>query len=324
MTYEEFMSKDATKNIKGVLVCMVLLSHLSARVELFSQSLLGTMFSAFGYLAVSVFFFLSAFGLYERYMQEGSRYVKSFFLKKILPYYAMCSVVIFLYLIRDLLTTQTTEWFVFFQSFLYGKTIVDMGWYLQAQLLLYVIFFCVFLGAKKRPIWYISVLLVIYCVICAVAGLSTTWYEGILCFPLGLFFAKYKQQILCFLGNPGRAILSGIALIITFLVTLWFGNKQILPEVFRICIKMLSTFSFNGLVIIIVFYIRIGNPVTRFLGKYSFEMYVTQGLFLNGLRPVIKNDWLYMLAATAGVLALSLLIRPLFRFVNKISTVRRT
>lgn len=48
MTLAEILSKNETKCIKGILVCMVLLSHLSARVELFSQSVLGTIFSAFG------------------------------------------------------------------------------------------------------------------------------------------------------------------------------------------------------------------------------------------------------------------------------------
>lgn len=318
----QFLSEKGTKSIKGILASMVLISHIHGRIDLFDHSVLGTIFSAFGYLAVSTFFFLSAIGLHERYMQSGKTYITGFFSKKILPYYVMCCVVILIYLIRDLLKDGTTQWVVLLQSFFIGKTVVDMGWYLQAQLLLYVIFWIGFACFSKGRIWCIIAMLIAYCVVCSVAGLSTTWYEGILCFPLGLVCAKYKHKIVSFLKKPIRMIASAIGLMVVFLVTLWFGNRQILPEGFRICVKMLSTFSFNGLVIITASCISINNPITMFLGKYSFEIYVLQGLLLNGLRPVIQNDWVYIFVAAAGVIMLSLAAHPLFGIVCQLATVK--
>ncbi len=313
----QFMAKSETVSFKGILVCMVLISHLSARVSIFSTSLLGTLFSAFGYLAVSFFFFLSGFGLYERYIQSGAAYIKTFFEKRILPYYAMCCFVILIYLVRDLLLSGTANWTVLLQSFFFGETIVDMGWYLQAQLLLYILFFLVFRFAKRHQILWITALTALYCLACAAAGLSTTWYEAVLCFPLGMLCARKKTAILRQAGSPKKTVLQLLLLVPVFLLVLLLGNKQILPEPLRICVKMVSCVCFAGLVLLAAAHIKTENPVTVFLGKFSLEIYVLQGLFLYGLRPVIHNDWLYIAAVLAGVILLALAAHPVFQRIHK-------
>ena len=60
----DYLSRNTTNSLKGVMALMVLLCHLHGRVQLFSNSILGTLFTAFGYLAVSGFFFLSGYGLF--------------------------------------------------------------------------------------------------------------------------------------------------------------------------------------------------------------------------------------------------------------------
>ena len=66
-----FLSKERTVALRGILALMVLICHLHARVELFSNSILGTLFASFGYLAVAVFFFLSGYGLTESYKKDN-------------------------------------------------------------------------------------------------------------------------------------------------------------------------------------------------------------------------------------------------------------
>lgn len=317
MKQTDYLSINDTKSIKGILVCMVLISHLHGRVGLFSQSLLGTAFSAFGNLAVSSFFFLSAFGLYESYTRKGKSYITHFFPNKILPYYGMCCVTIAMYLVRDLLLTGTTHWPTFFQSFLFGKTIVDLGWYLQALLVLYVIFFLVFRFVQKRQILFVTALITIYCGICAIAGLAETWYESVLCFAFGLLCAKHKDKVFTLFPNWGKWIAAGVGLGVIFIITLFLGNKTFFATPIRICIKMVSAIAFNCLVVWISSRVKLANPVTGFLGKYSFEIYVLQGMFLYGYRPIIENDWLYMGAVLISVIPLSLAAHPLLGVVSK-------
>lgn len=312
--YSAFLSKQDTDNLKGIFVCMVLISHLSARVGLFSNSLLGTMFSACGYLAVAGFFFVSGYGLYMGY-REKEGYIHVFPKKKILPFYVMCVSVIFIYFLRDLLTGGVA-WLDLVKSFFFGGTVVDMGWYLQAQLVLYFAFYFAF-RCSKHGIRWVTVFTALYCGICILLKFSTTWYESVACFVFGLLCAKYRNDIVGFLESKKRTIISAGLLAAAFIVTLFLGNKPILPDVLRVPVKMLSACCFVAFAVSACSRIHIPGPVLSFLGKRSFAAYVIQGMFLNGYRPVIENDWWYMLAVTGSVLAAAVVMQPVFNRISK-------
>lgn len=312
----EFLSAKETKALKGILAVMVLLSHLSGRVKLFSTSLLGTMFSAFGYLAVSVFFFLSGYGLYTRYRQTGSGYIKGFFGRKILPFYGVWICVIAIYVLRDLLFKGTVNWIMLAQSFLFGDSVVNFGWYFQAQLVLYVLFWLIFSFVKEKKMLWIFVATCVYCGVCIFMGLATTWYEAVFCFPMGMMIAEYRDKILSWLQDSKKWLLYLAIGTCVFLVALFFGNRSVLPQPIRILVKVFSSLCFSGMVVMAATRIRVSCVITDFIGKISLEIYVLQGLFLNGLRPVISNDWIYMGAVTAGTILLAVVLNPIFSWVS--------
>ncbi len=312
----DFLSAKETKGLKGILAIMVLLSHLSGRVKLFSASILGTMFSAFGYLAVSMFFFLSAYGLYTRYKQSGEGYIKGFLRRKFLPFYGICVCVIAIYVLRDLIFTGTVEWLELAQSFFFGKTVVNFGWYLQTQLVLYVLFWLIFSFVKQNKLLWLSIGTCVYCGVCILMGLTTTWYEAVLCFPMGMICAEHRDKVMSWFQNFKKWLIFVGLGICVFLVTLLLGNKAILPEPIRIFVKVISTLCFSGVIVMTVTRLRVSYAITEFLGKLSLEIYVLQGLLLEGLRPVISNDWLYMGAATVGTILLSVALNPIFSWVS--------
>ena len=295
---------------------MVIISHLSGRVQLFSNSIFGTIFGACGYLAVSMFFFLSGYGLYEQYSKNPESYVRRFPGKKILPYYAMCCAVIVIYLIRDL-AVGAVSWPQLVQSFFVGDTIVDNGWYLQTQLVLYLIFYLSFRILKSKGLWLTLSASVLYCAVCAAAGLPEFWYEAVFCFVFGAFVSKNKHRIVPLLQGKIRTVLLLGGIGVAFVITLLLGNKAILPTAARIVVKMVSTICFSSAVVLAVSLVKTENPVTAFLGQYSFEMYVLQGLFLWGYRPVIQNDWLYILAVSCSTFIAALIAKPAFSLLSK-------
>lgn len=159
------IKRETSVSLKGVLACMVLICHLSGRVSLFADNILGTLFTAFGYLAVSVFFFLSGYGLRESFF-NNDKYVRNFPLKKLFPFLLICTFTILIYLIRDLLLFNHINALDVLQSFFFGKTIVDNGWYLQAQMVFYVLFYLVYNFIKTKRILVLTLLVVLYCGIC--------------------------------------------------------------------------------------------------------------------------------------------------------------
>ena len=67
--------------------------------------------------------------------------------------------------------------------------------------------------------------------------------------------------------------------------------------------------------------------VTRWLGKYYFEIYVMQGISLLLFHSElihIENKWLYVLVCTLTTLLLAVAIQPVFRFISSIVKGKRT
>ena len=311
---------NTTTCIKGVLALMVLFCHLHARVDIFATSILGTVFSAFGYLAVSVFFFLSGYGLSE-VSSKKEKYIATFPLKKLLPFFCLSAFTIIMYLLRDLIVSNQICFLEVIQSFLIGDTIVDNGWYMQVQMLFYILFYLAYRFGKNKKNVLLIILVSIYCIAGYTFDMATTWYEASLCFPLGAIYSASKERIkktfvlhkLLFLVSIG--ILSS-----TFIVALFLGNKTILPEGLRIMVKMISSILFSLLFALFFSKFNINFFFTRFLGKYSLEIYLTQGIFLSLFveQLPIKNDWLYMLVTTVATIVFSIFVHPLFNFIIKL------
>lgn len=77
--------------------------------------------------------------------------------------------------------------------------------------------------------------------------------------------------------------------------------------------KMISAVLFPMAVAGAVRYIPVENRMTRWLGKYSAEIYVVQGLFLGLFHSqllMIENPYLYVIAAGITTLAAAVLLHP--------------
>lgn len=64
-------SRSQTDCLKGVFAIGILICHLCSRTGLGSSVGLGPIYTALGYLSVSVFMFITGFGLMMRYMAFG-------------------------------------------------------------------------------------------------------------------------------------------------------------------------------------------------------------------------------------------------------------
>ncbi len=312
----QFLSFDVSNCLKGIFAVMVLISHLHGRVGIFSSSILGTLFSAFGYLAVSGFFFLSGYGLTQQSRKEN--YVKDFPKRKILPFYLLVITAVLIYIVVDLIFSRKISLLLVVRSFWWGGTVIDNGWYLQTQLLFYIFFFIAFRFTKKRSISVFTLLLA-YVVVCYLLSYPSTWYEASFAFLLGIVFSEKKAKIEELISK-NKTVWGLIALLLVFFViALFFGNKPYLPFIPRILVKMLSSVLFVILAIAVSCKIKLEFAVTRWLGKYSLGIYVIQGIFLSALRPVIQNDWLYIAATIIATLVAAIPTEFLFKEVASLT-----
>ena len=166
----------------------------------------------------------------------------------------------------------------------------------------------------------------LYYILCASHQLSSTWYESSFCFPLGILYSKYKQNINCYVfKSKNKTAIISILVFILFMATLFFGNKPLLISQIRILIKSISSLFFSVLTILIISFVSPKNIITSFLGEISLEIYLLQGIFLNIFRNQfpIKNDWLYVLTVIVFTIIFSVLSHPIYKYIGNITKKHR-
>ena len=135
-----------------------------------------------------------------------------------------------------------------------------------------------------------------------------------------MFAAKSNDLIVKLMERKKQMIISVCFLTGFFLITLFLGNKRILPEIMRIAVKMLSAGCFTCVITTAFAYVSVRKTVLDFVGGRSFSVYVLQGVFLSGYRPIIENDWLYMIAVVASVMLVAIVMQPVFSKAGKQTT----
>ena len=183
----EYLEKQNTDCLKGICAVAVVTHHVFNLTGMGSSIGLGPVLTALGYLAVSVFFALSGYGLAFSYNQNGGGYLSSFIRCRVMPIYVVYCAAILIYGALMFFAGINYSWGDFTKSFCFGGTIVPHGWYFQVIVLFYLIFYIAH-KFSNRPLLFIFALTIGYIVACFFYGLSSIWYECALCFDLGFLF----------------------------------------------------------------------------------------------------------------------------------------
>ncbi len=239
-------------------------------------------------------------------------YLNAFLLKRVAPLYGFYVCLILIYTIYKVLLGIDIIPKEIVQSFLFGWTVVPLAWYLQVTFVMYLIYWLVFSNIKRDSIrlGVMSAALVLFCVSCYIWGLSSTWYESVFCLLLGMVWFYRKANIDEALKAKGGLIFFSAVLLcaIFTLMQLRFG---IIP-------KMLSAVTFSTMVTIFTYLVGdtkiVDNKITQFLGRYSLEIYVSQGFFLLLRRQtdILDNIYTFVIVTIIGTMIVSIVIRPMY------------
>ena len=290
----DYLSKENTLWIRGMLAVAIFICHIPNYIGLFSGSVLGSVLSSFGAPCVAIFFFLSGFGLTQSYINRGGGYIFSLPKKRILPLYLKCLFLIAVYIGLLLALGNKFDLVLFIKSFFIGDTYVLNGWYLQTLVLLYLLFFGVFalpVRDNKKIILILSLTLVYYGIFYYLGIQSNQhyWFSSVMLFPIGIIYAlkrKWVDEVL----NRKKIItlLIGFSLILLGGVILIFRRKIELPVYLSGLQSTFISISIALGTLLILRFVNLNFGFTRFLGKVSLEIYVLQGAAF----IIAKSSWL--------------------------------
>ena len=343
------MSFDQTKCFLGFCAVIICFHHMAQVTcapwlnPVFIRKGLDIFVTA-GYPMVGMFLFCSGFGLYK------SAKTKPDFFKRFLP----------VRLIPILIPTILTELvYVYFRHlrhlpirfknpFMTGNhdTVHPFIWYIPCILLLYILFYVGFGLFKKDWAGILTVALgsggwIFFCI---KYGYGTWWLNTVHMFLLGILVSKYEKKFFesckklyvlkLIITIAAAAVLWRLAdnagnLYFQITHTNWTEANGYKADLFAWIFQFLYTIAFAMLYYLLSMKMKVGNPVLRFLGKFTLELYLIHGIFINMFGycmikepalPVyyIKNVPLFVLVVLACSIPVSFGLSIIDKKVGKI------
>ena len=320
---EEPLSLEPSKAIQGFSAVAIILHHLSQSIPEDAGPFL--FLNKAGVLFVGIFFFFSGYGLYTS-LKTKKDYLKGFLKKRLLtiliPFY-MCIAVFTIascicgttYNVKDLLLVLS------------GWSLINSHmWYIVEIAVLYLAFFLIYKLIKNRTAATVAMTLFVLAMMggsmslchgkdmtCPNWFMGEWWYNASLLFVVGILVSKH-QEGLRKIARKGYVILVPLFAALTAVfgrITSEFLEKysywsetpgedpRYIDKIRCLSVQVPFIICFVLFIILVMMKIRFGNPVLKFLGTISLELYLIHNLFLTGLSKgtifIVKSPSMYIL-----------------------------
>lgn len=299
-------TKEGSTILKVLLPFLIILHHLSFKIEDLS------LFSNWGVFIVSLFFFMSGYGLVYSFHNKNN-YLNDFFAKRIFPVIVPFLICVCIYQLYILVEGSLSFNLGISDLLLRGDTngILPASWFVFEIIIVYLVFLGVYsaIGEKSDAEWIFIGLIIAIVGLLFIMGYGAWWAISIGGFALGVVFAKYSKHITYF----ALTIISIVSLVPLFILGDGFISLFVKTTILPIpVIAILS--SLNGTIVKTSRFF-----VVQFLSSISYELYLTHVIVYRFLRSsviYVQSDCLYITTTILGSIILSLLVLKLSKYIN--------
>lgn len=340
---EEPFSLDKSKCIQGFCAIAIILHHMSQTISFSGgdPKSLGIMLNA-GVLFVGIFFFFSGYGLTKSLLTKKD-YLKGFLKKRlpavIIPFFTC----VLFFVLTGVMMGRKFSLVELLEIFTGVFLINSHMWYIVEIVILYIAFFLIFRYIKDELKAFITMTLfaVGLVVLGVFAGHGGFWFQGewwfntTLLFIVGLYFAKFEEEILEFARKRYIVLLLVCAALFT---GFWFLNSYALDNISYYVGPMQSfeclgaqlpmVVLFVALVLLLMMKIKFTNPVLKFLGSISLEIYLIHNFFIENLRSsqflYVKSNSLYILLVFLCAIAVAVIVSGIDKYLVALFAGKKT
>ena len=271
---ESSFSKEKLPAIKIFMAIVIVLGHLSVRIP--SDWI--QPFRFWGAPFVSMFLFVSGFGMWQSYLSHSGLSIASV-LKRVwklaLPFLL---TVFFYYMIVRIPSGETN--LNIWDTVLTGTSKQSHLWFVFAIVYLYLAFYlCTRFRSKPTIIVSLFVLVSATIILLRQVGYDRCWWVSLLAFPTGCLYSMYKDRINgAIFKNRLRYCLAMAAAIVGVGVS-YLPGVEVLYSISHIFIPMVI-----ALVVIQLPIEKLNNRFTMHLGSISYEIYLCQLIAMDALQ----------------------------------------
>ena len=304
---KDYLSKDTTTIINGLFVITIFFSHFRTYVTNLNvyDNYLVTILNFLGQLMVTSFLFYSGYGIYES-IKNKKDYMKSFFKKRFIPTFINFGIAVCLFIIVNLILGNKYSIGTILLSFTGYTSIGNSNWYMLAIFIFYIFIMLLFNERIKiKNIYKIVIITLLTCIyIYVITRFKDLYYaDTLLCFPMGLLYSYYKDKI-------DKVVMKRYYLYLVLMIMLFIGMYYINRHFPNVYINNLYAITFILLIVFITMKLKFSSKVMKFLGTYTFWIYILQRIPMMLLYGKL-NKYLYLIVCLIITIILSYIMKLL-------------
>lgn len=283
------LGKDVLVPLRGIALAVIVFYHMIPYVGS-KIPLLGLIGA--GPAAVSVFFFLSGYGLIKQVSREG--YLDGFVIRsarKLFMPFLFCLAVWCVYL----KICGKLDVFAMLCAFgRRGSLPLPNAWYLFELYLFYILFWFSFMLLRGlRAVAVCVVLSVFTFALFIVSPWSCEWWLSCLAFPTGLMFSSLEPWIVA----NRKKVAVGTAILLASLYAAGRG-LNIHSATYNL-LRVLWYAVLSASCSLVIYRFSIPSLVFKFVGKISFELYLVHVCYVIAFNRLCVQPILYVVSVTA-------------------------
>lgn len=283
-TTNSFFDIQTATSLRGVAVLFLLFGHLS--IKCLKEKL---FFNLGGYWAVTIFLFISGYGIYQSYQFKITG--KGFWQKRILKLYPPLWISLILFIVLDGflldLYHPLPEIILNFTGVHLGGVLIRINasaWFVEYIMVLYFVYWL----ATKLPFTETIKLMALFLFSFSIAAIIyftpiksylAIWLHYTIVFPAGVAFGKYHNKIVSSMAiNPQRQLFMLIAFSVSLAV--FFKWDHVFPAFSMKIVKPVALIIPTIIFLMVYEKANLQSTFLMFLGKYSYEIYLLHAPFM--------------------------------------------
>lgn len=282
------LSPEQTGTVNGFFVLLVFLRHTVDYMDFGAwDSIFVFVNKRLDQLIVAPFLFYSGYGVCCSIQKKGQRYVNQLPKNRFLKVWLHFALAVLLYHVLAIAMDKDYSPLRIALSYTGWDSIGNSNWYIFATLFMYLatwLSFTVFRKNRNLAAATLTALAVGYILVMRrLKGLW--WYDTALVYPAGVLYGLYGPHLEKWLRKPLRPLAlvgMGGCFVACYLLREGLVWRELMAVAFALTI-VLGTMIF-----------KVGNPILKFLGKYTFEIYILQRLPMMLLQGQFANQYVYL------------------------------
>lgn len=317
---KECLSITYCNSSKAVFAGVVVFHHMA---KILADDPFAGIFLNLGYLAVSVFFIISGYGLMVKYSKG---YPRGYMIRKVLWLIVEYAIVNILYILWEVISSGTFNLERFKQLYVTGICYADNSWYIIAIIVIYIAFDLVMRftfsikhsdNNKLLSICIMTIFFTLYTVFVLLQKWGSYWYISCGAFIIGMLIAVNTSKIVETINKKWLIHLTIQCFIFMISQILLFRCN--LSWLSQTALKAMAAIAFAVIIITIGMRASFSGKAITWVSSISLEIYMLHGLSFRILRNdmcCISNDLLFCLLSIIICLILSCGVNNLIRLLK--------